>query len=119
MTTTAENLAMQAALVDYDDGVLFDLAGSDTADDAATAIIDHLRVHGFAVVADDGEARHVVDFTDTGWTMQHPLACRSGLFACPVNVALDTYTAGPPPAGPGRYPVELGADDLPIIGERI
>lgn len=33
--------------------------------------------------------RHVIRFSERGWTIRHPLACRPGLFECPVNQAAE------------------------------
>ena len=42
-----------------------------------------------AVLAED-DPRHVVEFRATGWTISHPLSCKSrDLFACPVNRAAE------------------------------
>lgn len=41
------------------------------------------------VLAED-DPRHVVEFRATGWTISHPLSCKSrDLFACPVNRAAE------------------------------
>jgi hypothetical protein len=50
----------------------------------------------------DPETEHLVDFTDTGFAILHPLRERlGGLWACGLNRALTT-TDGPP-TKPGRY----------------
>jgi hypothetical protein len=61
---------------------------------------------------DDGPT-HIIEFTETGWTIQHPIACRPTLFTCPVNQAAQSNFTGPPPAL-GRY--ECDVNDL---GDRV
>ena len=52
---------------------------------ALLAEVDRLR----AVLAED-DPRHVVEFRATGWTVSHPLSCKSqDLFSCPVNRAAE------------------------------
>ena len=47
------------------------------------------------------EAWHVVEFTTTGYGLQHPLRCRPDLLGCPLNAHL--ASAPGPEAPPGRY----------------
>ncbi|MEV1013754.1 MULTISPECIES: DUF6085 family protein [unclassified Micromonospora] len=70
----------------------------------------------------DDDPRHIAEFRDEGWCIQHPLACRQngGLFGCPFNraaLALDS-----PPAQLGRFVVDLSDEgqggDL-VIGDRV
>jgi hypothetical protein len=51
----------------------------------------------------DDQPFHVLDVTDTGWTLKHPLDCRDELFECPHNRAAEALEG--PPAKPGRYRV--------------
>lgn len=46
---------------------------------------------------------HIVDLGPGDWTMQHPLACRPDLLACPFNAAMHRTFPEPPDAAPGRY----------------
>lgn len=57
---------------------------------------------------DDG---HVVELGETGWAIQHPLACRPNLLDCPTHRAVDTFMDARvgPPVDPGRYVVVVGA----------
>jgi len=87
----------------------------------ARAGLKALAAAGRLVPFDD-DPRHVAEFRDEGWCIQHPLACRQngGLFDCPFNraaLSLDT-----PPAQLGRFEVSLSDEgqggDL-VIGDRI
>jgi len=62
----------------------------------------------------DDQPFHVIEVTDTGWTLKHPLDCRDGLFECPTNEAAERLDG--PPCAPGRYKVTLDKGLL-IIGE--
>lgn len=68
-------------------------AGVITAEDLAAAGLD---------------PGHVVDLRADGWTIQHPLTCRTDLFACPVNRAAERDLTGPPHEF-GRF--ECGVED--------
>lgn len=61
---------------------------------------------------------HVVDLRTDGWTVQHPLACRPNLFACPVNRAAERDLTERPSQAPGQYVCALNADGLLEIGAR-
>jgi len=52
--------------------------------------------------------RHIVQCTDAGWTIKHPLSCRPDLFNCPVNRAAEASLWGDIPAGNGRHYIEIG-----------
>lgn len=55
---------------------------------AAEAIV--AAIPGLTVI--DGGEQHVIEFRADGWTIQHPLACRSdgrSLFDCEVNRAAE------------------------------
>lgn len=56
-------------------------AGSITNEDLAAAGLD---------------TDHIVDLRADGWTIRHPLTCRTDLFACPVNRAAERDLTGPP-----------------------
>jgi hypothetical protein len=68
------------------------------------------------VAALDNQPYHVLDVTETGWTLKHPLDCRPELFACPTHRAADELDG--PPAAPGRYRVDL-VDGQLAIGEAV
>lgn len=51
---------------------------------ALVAEVERLR----AILGDD-DPRHIIEFRATGWTIGHPLSCRSDLFACEVNRAAE------------------------------
>lgn len=55
------------------------------------------------------DTRHVVEFRDSGWSMQHPLACRPNLLDCEIHsvVSHDMDKATGPPAPLGRYYVRI------------
>jgi hypothetical protein len=60
---------------------------------------------------------HVIQITDDGWTIMHPIACRPDLFACPVNRAAGDRLKTP--IGPnGRYVCSL-EDGQFTIGRRV
>lgn len=62
---------------------------------------------------------HVIEFTEQGWTIMHPIACRPDLFACPVNRAAgDTVRKGAPPDN-GRYVCSLDEDGQFVVGRRV
>jgi hypothetical protein len=65
----------------------------------------------------DLHEKHEIEFTGTGWVMQHPLLDRLNgrLFDCDYNqVADEQYREGPPEqvieAGPSRWNCELSDD---------
>lgn len=55
------------------------------------------------------DPRHVVEFTDEGWAIQHPLACRDDMLGCQFHkyIRNDAKHRGEPPVAPGRYYVTL------------
>ena len=42
---------------------------------------------------------HIIDLRADGWTIKHPLACRSDLFNCRVNRAAETQVKKPKVTG--------------------
>lgn len=81
---------------------------------AALAIADRLlaevvRLRAAIEGRPAGDASHLVEFREDGWTLQHPLACRPNLFACPVNRVAEQDLRQPP----GVLGVfECGVNDL-------
>lgn len=61
---------------------------------------------------------HVIEFTDEGWTIMHPVACRPDLFACPVNRAAGDMVRSPVPRN-GRYACALDGDGQFAVGRRV
>jgi hypothetical protein len=51
----------------------------------------------------ESETDHIVEFTDLGWTIQHPLRDRveGALFTCPATMACQMLDG--PPVAAGRY----------------
>ena len=80
-----------------------------------------LKAYGQALLASlDIDPRHIIDFRDDGWTIQHPLTCRPNLFACPVNRAAGQQVTAEPATGLGRYACWLHEDDgLLVLGDRV
>lgn len=65
------------------------------------------------------DSGHIIEFRPDGWTIQHPLACRPNLFACPVNRAAEHDLAGGE-VPPGRYECEVNdIGDRFLIGDRL
>lgn len=62
-----------------------------------------------------GNTEHLVNFTEDGWTIQHPLAEREhhDLFDCAWNTILHDLD-GPPPEGLGVYEATFDSDDVPV-----
>jgi hypothetical protein len=59
----------------------------------------------------DPETEHVVDFTDEGYTTQHPLRERGeDLFGCTLHNLIAEHFDGPP-VDPGRYRVTYAPHD--------
>ena len=58
---------------------------------------------------DLNEKGHVVEFTDSGYGLEHPATCRieGRLLDCPVEVHIRSLT-GNPFGDPGRYRVVIG-----------
>ena len=78
------------------------LGALDGETDPAELGIDADRRDDFrASLGDSRGGRHIVEFTDTGYGLQHPLDCRPDLIGCPFN----QYLAGldEPDRPPGRY----------------
>jgi len=53
-------------------------------DDAEAIVTDLLDTAGLLHLL-DADPRHLVKFDADHWVLQHPLACRPNLFACPLN----------------------------------
>ncbi|WP_036391697.1 DUF6085 family protein [Micromonospora chokoriensis] len=81
---------------------------------AMVAEIKRLR----AALAED-EPHHIIEFLPDGWvTLQHPLACRPTLAACPVNELVMELDGSPVP--PGRYECEVNdLGDRLLILDRV
>ncbi|MDD4866198.1 MAG: hypothetical protein PHQ28_03430, partial [Mycobacterium sp.] len=64
--------------------------------------------------------QHLIEMrADGGWTIQHPLACRPNLFACPVNKAAEQdLAAANVPAGVYECDINDLGDRL-LIGDRV
>lgn len=82
---------------------------------ALLAEVERLRA-----ILDDSTPYHLIDLTDTGWTLKHPIACRPDLFNCPVNRAAQNIGTAKPtvvfgPLGPGVWRVEMDADKLVFV----
>lgn len=92
--TVHERQVREQALRDLD-------AGSVTPEDLAAAGLD---------------TEHIVDLRADGWTIQHPLTCRTDLFGCPVNRAAERDLTEPPDRI-GRYACGVDDDGLFVIGE--
>lgn len=94
--------------------LLADLAAARAKIAEQAAIIAALRAELATYKQDD---RHIVEFRDDGWTIQHPLACRPNLFDCEINrVASAQLTKRP--AELGRFYCDVEAGRL-RIGNRI
>lgn len=65
----------------------------------------------------DDQPHHVLDLTDTGWTLKHPLDCRDELFECPYNRAADRLEG--PPAPLGRYYVTVDGHGALVVGDHV
>ena len=79
--------------------VLALLARAETAE----AERDALRVELAAL----DDPRHIVEFGDDNWSMQHPIKCRPDLIGCIVNQAVTDDAFDGPPEPEGRYVVTL------------
>lgn len=58
---------------------------------------------------------HLIEFTDTGWAIRHPLPCRTQMLSCDIHLAMSelAQTATEPPVpGTGIYVVALVDDHL-------
>lgn len=63
---------------------------------------------------------HVIEFTDQGWTIMHPIACRPDLFACPVNRAAgDRIEQRGQWISDGRYVCSVTDDGRFVVGRRV
>ncbi|GHH57571.1 DUF6085 family protein [Lentzea cavernae] len=70
------------------------------------------------LVPDDGQREHVIDVREDGWTIKHPMSCRSDLFACEVNRAAgQQIKAMPAPAG--KYECGLDGAGVFSIGKAV
>jgi hypothetical protein len=62
--------------------------------------LTELEIDGLKWRAAEAEG-HIVDFTETGFGLQHPPSCRPNLVGCRFNVYLSDL--GVPEEEPGRY----------------
>lgn len=90
---------------------------SDSDARVAEQVARELQAAGLLIVRDD--PHHLVELTDTGWTLQHPPRCLlSGrLFACPTNRAVSALMAECDPGLRGWFAVTLDRDDQPVLDE--
>lgn len=58
---------------------------------------------------------HVINLTEVGWTLRHPLSCRPNLFDCPVGAAAQSL-AETPPAGCGLFLADLDEQGALVVG---
>ena len=63
-----------------------------------------------AQVGYTSDGRHIIDFDEQGWAIQHPVECRPQLLDCPVNRAM-MFVSRPPTEGEGRYYVSMDEED--------
>ncbi len=83
-----------------------------------TTVDDGKRLVDVATVADAerwqaAEAEgHIVDFTETGYGLQHPPSCRPNLIGCAFNEYL--ADADGPDREPGRYSMSRDMDYSPV-----
>ena len=64
-----------------------------------------------------GGDSHIIEFTDNGWTLSHPLACRPRLFECEVNRASGAALHGQP-IKLGRFRCDVKDGQL-VVGEAV
>lgn len=62
--------------------------------------------------------RHIIEFREDGWTIQHPLSCRPNLFDCIVNTAASDMIV-PEAMAIGRYHVDVSEDGRMMNFEQI
>jgi hypothetical protein len=63
-----------------------------------TEVFGEMLKQGWIVFADPDE-KHLIEFREDGWTIQHAVRCRvreGGLFECPVNRVAEEQFCGPP-----------------------
>lgn len=58
---------------------------------------------------------HIVDFSDSGYGLQHPPSCRPDLIGCPINVYLASLDE--PDMPPGRYRITDGPEYAALDAE--
>lgn len=68
-----------------------------------------------------GDRRHLIQFNDVGYVIQHPMACRPNLFACAFNHATRSYLdrcddSDVESVGHGTYECTLDDDGRLVIG---
>ena len=61
------------------------------------------------------EMRHEVNFTDSEFTIKHPLSCRPNLFECDFNYSCETAEGIPN----GRWFVTKDENNKLILGDRV
>jgi hypothetical protein len=83
----------------------------------ARRVLDALAATGRWVRVDPEEP-HLVEFRESGWTIQHPPRCRPNLFNCQVNRVAERTIAGSPAGGTGIYECRVRDDGVLVIGER-
>lgn len=56
---------------------------------------------------------HVIEFSDNGWSIQHPLVCRPNLLNCEVYKTVSAFERGHADASmpPGRYHITFEQDE--------
>jgi hypothetical protein len=62
---------------------------------------------------------HLVCITPTGWTIQHPLACRPNLFACTFTATANATLNEMPPTGPGVYACDINHEGYFEVLEKV
>lgn len=101
-------------------GVLTDARMSGAAAGTDRALARIVLAAGFRFV--DPSDTHVIELTETGWTISHPLTCRAGgvgaLFDCEVNRVVAAHLTEPPQIPPGCYRLTV-EDGEPVIGDHI
>jgi hypothetical protein len=50
---------------------------------------------------------HILEVTETDWSLQHPLSCRPNLLDCPFHAATKCLMVESPPEAPGRWAIEF------------
>lgn len=68
----------------------------------------------------DHDPHHVIQLSDNGWTLKHPLACReTELFSCPVNAQVSDQMSDGAPEERGTYVVALDTRGFAVLAERL
>nr|MDT0658058.1 DUF6085 family protein [Micromonospora sp. DSM 115978] len=109
----------RAALADIDMLGVFEMH-PDVTDADAEQIHDMARAAH--VVAEPAGAPHIISFRPTGWTIQHPMACRArgDLFDCQLNRVAETELTEPPAGLLGQFEITLSdLGDRLLIGDPV